>query len=248
MASLFNPIQTESTTLFVAGVDYAFYVNLDELETNANFPYWQVNLYTANEFNLAASNIFVPTKDIISGTDYRWYANFTFPNVNSGCYYIVVIDTANANNVIYISNLIEVRPDETDLLKIRYRNPVNMENFNYEGLPTFKNEFHIEVITRQPQNNLDTEGFDLVDGTFQRVRTTKTKTYEFVTEFMGELSHDGLNTALYHNTFEVFKENIFQLFKLADSDYSPEWSENYGLAQATFRLQQARQSSTNKAI
>jgi hypothetical protein len=38
MASLFNPIQTESTTLFVAGVDYAFYVNLDELETNANFP------------------------------------------------------------------------------------------------------------------------------------------------------------------------------------------------------------------
>jgi hypothetical protein len=247
MASLFNQIQTESPTLFVAGEDYAFYVNSTELEDNVNFPYWECNVYNSDTFTLAYSNLFVPVKDIISGTDYRWYATFTFPEITSGCYYIVVNDTI-ADNVLYISNLIEVRANDLDLIKVKYRNAVDIENFNYEGLLTFNNLFHLESIKRQPLNDLKSEGFDLIDGTFQRVRTTRVKTYEFITEFMGEDSHDALNSALTHSNFEMFIGNSFSRFVLGDSDYSPAWSENYGLAQATFRLQDASKSTTNKAV
>jgi hypothetical protein len=234
---------------YVIGETYAFYNNSNELEDNVEFNYWSFNIVHSDTFITVYEDVTVLTKDIISGTDYRWYAeDFSFPNIDTGCYRFVIIDTVQ-NNVLYISNEFEVVDESTDLMYVKYRNAVNMLNYNYEGLPTFENKFHVEVFNRKPQNKLTTQGYDLSSGSFKRIRTIRTKDIELITGWFDENEHEATNSMIIHSDFYLGLDGVFRLMNFPDGfEYFVEWQENYDLIEASFRLEIDSRSTSNKGV
>ena len=93
---------------FLPGTNYSFYNNSDELEDNVNFNYWGLHLVHSDSFTVSFPNVATLSKDIISGTDYRWYlSSFEFPAAPIGCYRFVIEDMISGN-ILYISNEIKV--------------------------------------------------------------------------------------------------------------------------------------------
>lgn len=237
---------------FVKGSSYSFYNNSNELESDANFPFWELNLVHSDTFIEAYDNVTTLSKDIISGSDYRWYVEeFTFPNVDTGCYRFIIKDTNASikNKVLYISDEIEVTNSDKGLLLVNYRNAVNIMNYNYEGLPEFSNKFHVEAIRRKPTRPESTEGYTLVNGDFLRVRTSLRKSYEFVTGWFDEQEHDATHAMAIHSNLNISYNGVFNpMTKPKDSDYETPWEENYEFIQASFRLEESNRASSNKGV
>jgi hypothetical protein len=234
---------------YVVGENYAFYNNSDDLESNANFNYWSFNLVHSDSFIPVYEDITTLAKDVISGSDYRWYADvFEFPSVQTGCYRFVIEDTVGGN-ILYISDEIEVVDSTDGLMFCRYRNAKNILNYNYEVLSSFYNQFHVELKKRKPLRNETTEGYGLTNGSFKRVRTTLTKSYEFVTGWFDESEHDATHEMSIHSDLNiVFDGNFNAMTKTEDSEYNTEWQEDYEFIQTAFRLEEDSKSSSNKAL
>lgn len=235
---------------YVQGAEYAFYNNSDDLEDNANFASWRVDLVHSDSFISVIEGAISLTKDIISGSDYRWYnSGFTFPTVEDGCYRFVVIDTADSDNVLYISSEFEVVSSDDGLMLTKYRNAQNILNYNYTTLTTFYNKAHVEMFNRKPSRPVNTEGYSLSSGTFKRVRTILTKTYEFVTGWFDELAHDATQAMIIHSDLQIKINNQYEAMELGeDGEYTADWQENYEYVEASFRLQEEDRSSSNKAV
>lgn len=234
---------------YVTGETYSFYNNSNELEDNVEFNYWGFDLVHADSFIPVFEDVTVLTKDIISGTDYRWYAeDFEFPDVEPGCYRFIILDTVQ-NNVLYVSDVIEVVDSTDNLMYVKYRNAVNMLNYNYEGLPSFNNKFHVELFDRKPLIKTTTQGYSLTDGSFQRVRTIRTKDIEMITGWFDENEHEAMQAMIVHSAFNLALDNEFKVMNFPDgSEYLPEWQENYEFIQVAFRLEIDNRSTSNKAL
>lgn len=234
---------------YLINQSYSHYANIDTLETNANFNYWRVDLVHADSFVQVVTDVMTLTKDIVSGTDYRWYTKFTFPSVPNNCYRFVIIDTANSDAVLYISDELKSVSSDDGLILFKYRNAKNILNYNYEGLPTFYNIFHVEVKKRKPNVNLSRDGYDLTSGTFKPVRTVRTKNYEFVTGWFDENEHDAMSATLIHSDLQLGIDGNYLAYTLPeDGGYDTDWQEDYEVITTGFRLEQNNESSSNKAI
>jgi len=232
---------------YVIGGTYQFYNNSDDLETNVNFNYWTISIVHSDSFVVIVSDFCTLAKDIISGTDYRWYVDaFEFPYVPIGCYRIIIEDTVSGD-VIYIGDEIEAVSDTTDLMVMSYRNAKNILNYNYEVLTSFRNVFHVEMFKRKPLKPEKAEGYEFEDGQFYRVSTTFTKTHEFITGWFDEVEHDAMQTAIVHSSVKIAYNGSFNDMAKKD-DYDLDWSENYEYKEASFRLQEIDKSSYNKAL
>jgi hypothetical protein len=234
---------------YVTGETYAFYNNSDELEDNVEFNYWGFDLVHADTFIPVYEDVTVLSKDIISGSDYRWYAeDFTFPDVENGCYRFIIVDTVQSN-VLYVSDIIEVVDSTNDLMYARFRNASNMLNYNYEGLPSFNNKTHIEMFDRKPLLNTTSQGYDLTDGSFKRIRTVRTKNIELITGWFDENEHEATQSMIIHSDFYLGLDNEFKLLNFPEGfEYSPDWQENYEFIQVAFRLEIDERSTSNKGI
>lgn len=234
---------------YVPGWDYAFYNNSDDLEDNANFNYWTLDLLHADSLTVALDDVAPISKDIISGSDYRWYVDtFTFPDIDNGCYRFIVYDNAN-NEVIYIGDEIEVTDNTNNLTYVKFRNSKNILNYNYEVLTTFYNLFHVEMFKRKPKNTERAKGYNLVNGVFKRVRTTLSKSYEWITGWFDEEEHDATQAMSIHSDLNVGYDGELRSVTKDDSDtYEIEWQENYEEVQAKLDLTEVATGSSNKAV
>ena len=207
---------------YVTGETYAFYNNSDELEDNVEFNYWSFDLVHSDTFIPVYEDVAVLSKDIISGTDYRWYADdFIFPDIENGCYRFIIQDTVQ-NNVLYVSDIIEVVDSTDGLMYARFRNASNMLNYNYEGLPSFNNKVHIEMFDRKPLLSTTTQGYDLTDGSFKRIRTIRTKNIELVTGWFDENEHEATESMIIHSAFYLAIDDEFKLINFPDEfEYTP---------------------------
>ena len=234
---------------YVTSQEYSSYSNNDTLEDNVNFNYWRVDLVHADSFVQVVNDVMTLTKDIVSGSSYRWYTTFTFPVVENNCYRFVIIDTANSDAVLYISDTLESVDSSTGLMLVKYRNAVNMQNYNYAALPTFYNVFHVELSKRKPLPQKTVGGYDLADGTFFRVRTVRTKTHEFITGWFDEEEHDATDVMSIHSDLQLAIDGNYLAYNSGeDGGYEPPWEENYELIQVSFRMEQENESSSNKAL
>ena len=235
---------------YVIGSTYAFYNNSTELEDNVNFNYWAFDLVQADTFQVVYEDITTLSKDIISGTDYRWYADdFQFPTVETGCYRFVILDLADSNNVLYMSDEIEVVDSDDGLIYVNFRNAKNILNYNYEVLTEFYNRTHIEMFYRKPLRPTSTQGYTLSGGSFKRVRTLLTKSFEFITGWFDQKEHDAMQEMIIHSELNIAIDGNFKLMNLPEgNEYLLEWEENYEFIQASTRLQVDDRSSSNKAL
>jgi len=234
---------------YVIGETYAWYNNSDAVETTASFNYCGLDLVHADTFIQVVEDVATLSTDILSG-GYRFYANdFVFPDVEEGCYRFIVVDVAAGENVLYISNPFEVVNSADGLLRCKFRNAVNILNYNYEGLSTFYNKTHIEIFRRKPLRPTNTQGYALSSGTFQRVRTLLTKTWEFITGWVDTNEHDAIQAAIMHSDLQIFVDDNWEsMTQTEGSQYLLEWVDNYEFVQASIRLQINDRSSSNKSL
>jgi hypothetical protein len=221
---------------YVVGKTYAWYNNSDDLETTASFNYCGLDLVHADTFIQVVEDVATLSTDILSG-GYRFYTEgFVFPEVDNGCYRFIVVDVSAGENVLYVSDPFEVVSSESGLIPIKYRNAKNILNFNY-------------VFKRKPLRPTTTDGYALANGSFKRVRTILTKTWEFITGWFDTKEHDAAHAALVHSDLQLYIDDNWEAMNLPEeSDYSIEWQENYEFMQASVRLQIDDRSSSNKAL
>ena len=234
---------------YVPGETYSWYNNSDDLETDASFNYCGLDLVHADTFIQVIEDVATLATDIFSG-GYRFYADdFVFPEVESGCYRFIVLDVSASEEVLYISDPFEVVSSTDGLIYSKFRNGKNILNYNYEGLPTYYNKTHVELLRRKPIRPTTTQGYSLSSGSFKRVRTLLTKSFEFVTGWFDEKEHDAMQQMAIHSDMNLAINGNFELMNFSeDSEYLLEWQENYEYIQASIRLQINDRSSSNKAL
>lgn len=230
------------SVILLDGEKFACYANLDNEETTSYA--WQVNLVDEN-YNIQAYNVLD-----ITYVGNRFYIEGVLDTTLNGCYHLSVMV---GNTVIYFSNLVYVGSlgFAQNTLKIRYRNPINILNFDYEGLPSFKNEFRIKMVKRKPKYPVNRIGYDLVNGSFNPVRTTKGLEYEFITMMYSELDHEAFNAASIQS-LEIYNQDFdtWESFRRTDSgSYEVEWESNgFPLADGNINLEQLNAYSSNKNL
>jgi hypothetical protein len=242
-----NRVDTYSLPLF-AGHQLYYYFNSTNLSTAGDFANWRIALVRSDNLALQYDNIATLTKDTITGISFRWYFDWTVPALNEGCYRFVVYENSGQTVLCLSENSFQYVADTDDLCVMRYRNPVNIQNFNYEGLTSRYNQFRLWLKKRRPQRSIESVGYDFTEGTFNRVRSVVIKSYEFVTDMMDEVTTDAFNTAIIHKTLEIDTGEGWQAFRLSeDAEIEQEFTENYELADATVRLQLIEYASSNKS-
>lgn len=244
----FDELDNPIVTLFPTE-KFQWYANLDELETDGNFANWQLDLVFADSFNTAASNIAPLEQDFIQGYNYRFYINeFTVPSTYSfGCYRLVIQD---GTNVLYISNKIKYsKTIAPHSFKVQYRNNLNILNFNYEGLPAYKNQFRIDLVVTQSNGDVRKVGYELVSSSFNAVRTLNGNTEQFITEKYIDLDHDAFEGATVHKEISVFINGEFVTYTRGEGqEYLREWENNYPLSDGSIRLERSASYSTNRNV
>ena len=191
------------------------------------------------------------TKDIISGSSYRFYSSFVVPiNLTAGaCYYLAVVD-ATDSTVKYLSNkLIASNSIKSNMKLIRYRNDKNILNFNYESLSTLYNQFVIELAVIQSQYPTTRIGYDLVSGAFKEVRSTAGVNKKFITRSYNSDNHEAFNAATIHNTYQISEDGDWTTYtRTDDADYSVDWVDEFELAHGEITLQKDTTFASSKAI
>jgi len=237
---------------FFKNDEISFYANLDSLEDNANFSSWRLDLVDAETFSTLYYGIGTLTKDIISGSDYRFYLDsLSIPTTwESGCYRMVIVDESN-QSVLYISNPFKYSSQLAPYTEaIRFRNNVNILNFNYETLTSFKNEFRIRVVKRQGSPVANRIGYDLINGNFNPVRTTTGIKLKFVTDFYSLLDHEAWNSAIIQD-LEIYNDETgtWESFTLPDGGVIEiEYEKNYPLGTGQVTLEQDNTYNSNKNV
>lgn len=231
-----------------SGFTMKYYANFENLSTASDFANWRVALVNNDNYAVVYDNIATLVKDTITGISFRWHFNWTVPALLVGCYRFVVYENSG-NTVLYLSkNVFKYTEDAQDFCFIKYRNPVNIQNFNYEGLTTWYNQFYIWLKKRSPKRTVNSIGYDLTEGTFNRVRSVITKEYEFVSDFMDEDTTDAWQAAIVHKTLQIDSGEGLQSYRLSDdSEIEQEFIENYPLAETTVRLELIDYASSNKS-
>ena len=113
-------------------------------------------------------------------------------------------------------------------------------------MPSFYNSFRVKNLDRQPLNQVNQTGYDLVDGSFNPVRTILGQTFEFILSWADADSHQGFEAATIHSNFEVGDRDGWNQY-VRNSDYQVDWIDDYPLADGTIRLQKKTTYSSNKA-
>lgn len=241
--------QVENPSLVLCGGDFfAFYANLDELEDSASFSDWHLDLVmqVGDGFNLVVEDIGTLFQDVISGSNYRFYSSFNIPyDLTTGCYRLVITDEFY-NLVQYVSRPMNYKSHTDYSIPIRYRNNINILNYNYQNtLSSFYNTFRLNMVKRQPLNEVNQVGYDLIDGSFFPISTVTGLTEEFILSFADEYHHQGFEAATIHSDFEIGTKTGWKQF-VRKSEYQVDWQEDYPLADGIIRLQQKNSFSSNK--
>jgi hypothetical protein len=232
-------------TVYLDEVNY--YFNTEDLITDASFSTWRMALLHPTTNLPIYDNIAVLIKDIITGAEFKWYFQWVVPDLVFGCYRPVIYDSANNSIKWACEDLFQLTNQTSQTAIVKYRNAVNIQGFNYEGLPTWYNQHRLWLIKRAPQRQKESIGYNITSGTFERVRTVVTKSYEFVTEFLDENASDAFDVATIHSDMRIDVGTGMQRYRLPeDSEFQQEWTENYNLADASVRLELMDFSSSNK--
>jgi hypothetical protein len=145
----------------IAEADELLYYYNGDLITDTTFSDWRVALLHTDSNIVAYNNIVTLTQDIITGSQFRWYFEWTVPVLVEGCYRLVVYNSTDSSIKFISETLLQFVEDTTDTSIIKYRNEVNIQNFNYETLTTWYNQYRLFFKRRAPQRQKNTIGYNV---------------------------------------------------------------------------------------
>lgn len=242
--------------VIIPNVPFSFYANLDSLEDSANFANWRVDVVTEDLFSIE-QNVIILTKDVISGSEYRFYAqDVTFPVVNNlidrAVYRLCIIDTTD-DTIVYLGEIFQYRKSQPTyqepLKSVKYRNDRNILNYNYVGLPSLYQEFYIKLHVGSKRPVTTQQGYEVVSGSFNPVRSTTGSEFRFITQAYGKEDHAAFNAMTIHKDLQIVIENGYKQYVRGSSDYSIDYGDlRYQIADGEITLQQKPSFTSNKTI
>lgn len=186
------------------GFDHFIYFNLDEPIEDADFSDWQIDLIDSSGTVVDAS-IGTLSKDIISGTSYRFYTTVNISaSVPKGIYDVVVFNSST-NALKYQMDCVKVITDNDldEYALFAYRNSTNLYNFNYEGILKYNTVFlPVNVIEHQ----IETNRKQYREQSTQKVRNQKStadKVITVETYFFDERAHDMFGVLAQHDDIRI---------------------------------------------
>ena len=157
---------------FLADFEHFFYANLDNPVSDGDFSDWVLSVFD-NAGNEVAANVGTLQQDVISGSDFRFYAFFTIPGtVPQGTYQLVVYNSMTLE-LKYQSNCFDLiyQTRVEEYVYLQYRNSSDLYNYGYENVPEYNTIFiPWNLVEQQPEIELD----QYVEQTTGRRRNLKT--------------------------------------------------------------------------
>lgn len=110
----------------------------------------------------------------------------------------------------------------------------------------FLNRIRLPLYLKQAQFPTEANRFRLADGTSKTLSVTVRKTYELLTDYMGEKAHQRLAIALNHDTVSIEGDRYVGGVAV-DGDYEIQWPDflDYPLGQASVKIQVTPFNFTN---
>ncbi len=218
--------------------EHFFYANLDSTIDDTDFADWQMNLYDRYA-NVIVADVATLVQDIITGSEFRFYANFTLPpSVADGIYYFVIFNN-QTDELKYISNCFRAISNEDigNYVLLSYKNSGNIYNFNYEAVDEFNTVFiDAAVVEEQPEAEIK-QYQEQSTGKVRNLKSQVRKRINLETQFYDDEANDAMlslsvhdNINLNNGAFEVktpfqIEANKFNsrqkgIIELFDQEYS----------------------------
>lgn len=235
----------------VKDLRFKSYANLNIPSTSTNFASWELHLIRVNadgsrvdEVNLGNS---VLTKDTISGANFRFIINFNVPELTGACYELVIVDTADSNQIVYFTNQIEYRKEynENDIRFIQYSNDVDIFNYGYEANPSFTNSYFLKIFMREPTPKVSQVGYTLVNGNFKPVRSTSGTVAKVIWQAIGVDDVAAANAFTLHDKAFLAFRGLFKKVTRNDAGLNVAWSDRDPLADVDIDLELSSTFTTN---
>lgn len=189
---------------YLRGYIHFFYANLDETIDDTDFDNWRLSLF--DRFgNETASNVGTLIKDLIVGSNFRFYANFTIPvGVNPGEYQLVIYNTVDST-VKYQSNPVQVITDSQveDFVLLFFRHSTNSFNFNYQGFSNYNTVFlPMNVIEEQPEITLN-QSRELSTGVIRNQKNQVSKVVQLESFFFDDGANNMMLALSAHDDIQI---------------------------------------------
>lgn len=245
-------LQMSCPLSMVAGRQTSLYANLNSVETNANFASWSLYVVSVSPDGERSVETILPNsvfnQDIIEGSNYRFWIDFTTPTLTNGNdYELVIVDTADSNQILYVSRSIKYKSTDADLQLVRFRNEVDIFNFGYAANASFYNRFYLDFYARDPQPSTRSVGYVISSGAFLPVRSNTGTVLRFITQAYDRFDHEAFNAMTLHGVWQyAYLGNWSTLKRPEDSDYAPEWVERHLLADAEINIERSSTFVNNK--
>ena len=161
---------------------------------------------------------------VISGDNYSMYLDeWIVPDLPSGIFRFIIYDDSGGFDLeLYLSNSFQEISNKNYTSWIKYNNAVDTLNYLYSDVPSFYNEFRIDLWTGRPNYNDNVKGYETYEGDLIEVKRDIQKRIEFQTRFFDEGAHEAFFAMLGHSSIEI--DGI--IYKKGEQSYDIAWSED----------------------
>lgn len=145
---------------YAVGKLHFYYCNSVALFDDADFANWEFALFDC--FGNKVEDLGAPTKDIITGSDYRWYIEFEITENVSGEHYFVVYNTST-DAIVFQSNKVRIITQEeiSKYAFVQFRHTENLDNYNYalSSYDTKYNSLYLDLNAIEDKYEHEIDGF-----------------------------------------------------------------------------------------
>jgi hypothetical protein len=193
------------------------------LDDNTNaFADLKIGLWSA-DLGLYLEDITSLNQLIVDSNLYSWYADeWTVPDLPNRDNFRFVLYNA-PSTILYYSNSFR-KVANTDYTSIvRYRNSNDALGYLYESVPSFFNEFRVDLWTGRPNFPENSKGYDTYEGGFITVKSDIQKAIEFQTRYFDEVANEAFFSMLTQSEFYI---DEVRYKKQPDAGYEIAWSDD----------------------
>lgn len=154
---------------------------------------------------------------------YQWYIDgWSVPILPKNENYRFVMYNA-PSTILFYSNSFRVVNNTEFTSVVRYRNSNDALGYLYESVPSFYNEFRVDVWTGRANYNENARGYDTHEGDFITVKSDIQKIREFQTRFFDEVANEAFFSMLAQSEFFI---DEIRYKKQPEQGYDIAWSED----------------------
>lgn len=220
--------------LLYPGERTSFYLNFN-LDVNYTF-----TVFLMQDNVKVGSSLCTLTQLTISTGVYEYYGQFTCPSVANGYYRLGLY---SGSDLMAVSNVLEVTRDISKSVYVRFRHGKQMYGYNYNLIPSFYNEFRLNIYEadKQVDYNMDQ---------YRSVSSNKLRNYDkhvdrfwkFETYYFDEGAHEACEIMIAHD--EIYINTKKFLFK---EGYKPNLDPAGKLSKGEFQLYEEQYSIDSKS-